>query len=280
MKNVRHIVKRCQSVALAGMIAALTGLPAGTAWAIGPGETGVTSTMTASPGPGGPGVSGSANPSGTGGSNTSTTVTNPNAWKKVRGVYQMPDGTTIPGVLARGIDVSRWQGDVNWRQVAADDVSFVMLGTRSKGAVDPYFHKNIQEAHDAGIKVGVYIYSLALNPEMAVQEADFVLDLIKDYPVSYPVAFDMEDSTQGVLSKEELAAIANAFCSRIREAGYYPIIYANENWLKNKLDMSLMNYPVWVARYNQMYTYASPVMWQATSTGAWTSIFSLGIFPA
>ena len=56
-----------------------------------------------------------------------------------------------------------------------------------------------------------------------------------------------------MLSKEELAAIANAFCSRIREAGYYPIIYANENWLKNKLICPLMNYPVWVARYNQMY---------------------------
>ncbi|SET68099.1 GH25 family lysozyme [Enterocloster lavalensis] len=272
MKNVRHLVKRCQGAALAGMIVVMTGLPTGTAWAIGPGESGVTSAVT-SGGPGGPGVAGGGsggNTSGNSGSNSGNAAqsANPNAWRKVGGVYQMHDGTPIPNVLHRGIDVSRWQGDVNWRQVAADDVSFVMLGTRSKGAVDPYFHKNIQEAHDAGIQVGVYIYSLALNPEMAVQEADFVLDLIKDYPVSYPVAFDMEDSTQGVLSKEELAAIANAFCQRIKDAGYYPIIYANENWLKNKLDMSLMNYPVWVARYNAMYTYSSPVMWQATSTGA------------
>lgn len=87
-------------------------------------------------------------------------------------------------------------GDINWSQVAADDVSFVMLGTRSKGAVDPYFHRNIQQASAAGVKVGVYIYSLAMTPEMAVEEANFVLNLIHDYPVSYPVAFDMEDSTQ------------------------------------------------------------------------------------
>ena len=171
-------------------------------------------------------------------------------------------------VLARGIDVSRWQGEINWSQVAADDVSFVMLGTRSKGVVDPYFHRNIQQASAAGVKVGVYIYSLAVTVEMAEAEADFVLDLIHDYPVSYPVAFDMEDSTQGNLSKEELAAIANAFCKKISDSGYYPIIYANENWLKNKLDMSLMDYPVWVARYSARPSYQNPVMWQATSTGS------------
>ncbi len=93
-----------------------------------------------------------------------------------------------------------------------------------------------------------------------------MLDLIHDYPISYPVAFDMEDSTQGDLSKDELAAIANAFCSRISQAGYYPIIYANDNWLTNKLDMSKMNYPVWVARYSAQPAYQNPVMWQATST--------------
>ena len=200
---------------------------------------------------------------------TDTSVTDPaNAWKKVNGVYQMPDGSAIQNVLARGIDVSRWQGEINWSQVAADDVSFVMLGTRSKGAVDPYFHRNIQQASAAGVKVGVYIYSLAVTVEMAEAEADFVLNLIHDYPVSYPVAFDMEDSTQGNLSKEELAAIANAFCKKISDSGYYPIIYANENWLKNKLDMSLMDYPVWVARYSARPSYQNPVMWQATSTGS------------
>ena len=272
MKKRQEMRKRCQALVLAGILGAGTLGSAYTAYAAGPGETPASVGASAA---GGPGVTGGSGGTGNVPSASSTSEnakgadqTNPNAWKKVNGVYQMPDGSAIQNVLARGIDVSRWQGEINWSQVAADDVSFVMLGTRSKGAVDPYFHRNIQQASAAGVKVGVYIYSLAVTVEMAEAEADFVLDLIHDYPVSYPVAFDMEDSTQGNLSKEELAAIANAFCKKISDSGYYPIIYANENWLKNKLDMSRMDYPVWVARYSARPSYQNPVMWQATSTGS------------
>ena len=272
MKKRQEMRKRCQALVLAGILGAGTLGSVYTAYAAGPGETPASVGASAA---GGPGVTGGSGGTGNVPSASSTSEntkgadqTNPNAWKKVNGVYQMPDGSAIQNVLARGIDVSRWQGEINWSQVAADDVSFVMLGTRSKGAVDPYFHRNIQQASAAGVKVGVYIYSLAVTVEMAEAEADFVLDLIHDYPVSYPVAFDMEDSTQGNLSKEELAAIANAFCKKISDSGYYPIIYANENWLKNKLDMSLMDYPVWVARYSARPSYQNPVMWQATSTGS------------
>lgn len=272
MKKRQEMRKRCQALVLAGILGAGTLGSAYTAYAAGPGEMPASVGASAA---GGPGVTGGSGGTGNVPSASSASEnakgadqTNPNAWKKVNGVYQMPDGSAIQNVLARGIDVSRWQGEINWSQVAADDVSFVMLGTRSKGAVDPYFHRNIQQASAAGVKVGVYIYSLAVTVEMAEAEADFVLDLIHDYPVSYPVAFDMEDSTQGNLSKEELAAIANAFCKKISDSGYYPIIYANENWLKNKLDMSLMDYPVWVARYSARPSYQNPVMWQATSTGS------------
>lgn len=272
MKKRQEMRKRCQALVLAGILGAGTLGSAYTAYAAGPGEMPASVGASAA---GGPGVTGGSGGTGNVPSASSTSEnakgadqTNPNAWKKVNGVYQMPDGSAIQNVLARGIDVSRWQGEINWSQVAADDVSFVMLGTRSKGVVDPYFHRNIQQASAAGVKVGVYIYSLATTVEMAEAEADFVLDLIHDYPVSYPVAFDMEDSTQGNLSKEELAAIANAFCKKISDSGYYPIVYANENWLKNKLDMSLMDYPVWVARYSARPSYQNPVMWQATSTGS------------
>lgn len=247
MKDKRFLMKRCKGAAMAGVIALAAAGGVNTAWAAGPGE--------------GPGVAGA--PAQNGGGSSSS-----NAWRRSGGVYLMPDGSSINNVFRRGIDVSRWQGDVNWSQVAADDVSFVMLGTRSKGEVDPLFHKNIREAAAAGVQVGAYIYSLATTPQMAQEEADFVLNLIKDYPVSYPVAIDMEDDVQKVLSKEQLAQIANAFCARISAAGYYPIIYANEYWLANYLDMSLMDYPVWVARYSVKPTYASPVMWQATSTGS------------
>lgn len=272
MKKRQEMRKRCQALVLAGILGAGTLGSAYTAYAAGPGEMPASVGASAAGGPGETGGSGGTGnvPSASSASENAKGAdqTNPNAWKKVNGVYQMPDGSAIQNVLARGIDVSRWQGEINWSQVAADDVSFVMLGTRSKGAVDPYFHRNIQQASAAGVKVGVYIYSLATTVEMAEAEADFVLDLIHDYPVSYPVAFDMEDSTQGNLSKEELAAIANAFCKKISDSGYYPIVYANENWLKNKLDMSLMDYPVWVARYSARPSYQNPVMWQATSTGS------------
>ncbi len=290
-----RMLKKCRILALAGVIGAGTLSSSVAAWAAGPGDgdsvytseggpgaagaaaAGAASQTGNTAGPGGPGAVGSQTGQDSGSSQNQNSQsqssqaaaqTDPNAWKKINGVYRMSDGTAINNVLKRGIDVSRWQGDINWSQVAADDVSFVMLGTRSKGAVDPYFHTNIQKASAAGIQVGVYIYSLATTVSMAEEEADFVLDLIHDYPVSYPVAFDMEDSAQGALSKEELAAIANAFCRKISDAGYYPIIYANDNWLANKLDMSLMNYPVWVARYSARPDYANPVMWQATSTGS------------
>ena len=184
------------------------------------------------------------------------------------GIYQLQDGTAIPGIHARGIDVSHWQGPIDWNQVAQNDVSFVMLGTRYRGQVDPMFHTNATGALNAGIQLGVYIYSYAINTDMAEAEADFVLDLIKDYPISYPVAFDMEDSVQSTLSPGEVSAIINAFCRKIEAAGYHAILYANDYWLANKIDMSQISYDVWVARYEKVHAYANPVMWQATSTGS------------
>ena len=133
------------------------------------------------------------------------------------GVYQMLDGSSIDGVVSRGVDISHWQEAIDWKAVAADDVNFVMLGTRYKGEVDPLFDYNATEAAKYGIKLGAYIYSYAMTTDEAAAEADFVLNLIKDYPISYPVAFDVEDTnTQGTLSKSELTAIINTFCEKIR----------------------------------------------------------------
>lgn len=183
------------------------------------------------------------------------------------GTYQLLDGTAISGIIARGIDVSHWQGSIDWKQAAQDDISFVMLGTRYKGAVDPMFHTNAKGAADAGIQLGAYIYSYATDVSGAEAEADFVLDLIKDYPISYPVAFDIEDSSQASLSPTEISAMINAFCRKIEKAGYYPMVYANDYWLANKIDLSQIDYDVWVARYEVKHVFENPVMWQATSTG-------------
>lgn len=190
-------------------------------------------------------------------------------WQRTGGSYQMPDGTAIQGAITRGIDVSHWKGIIDWGQVAAQDVNFVMLGTRYQGQPDPYFAINAQNASAAGLKVGAYIYSYATSVEMAEQEADFVLNLIKDYPISFPVAFDAEDAgTLGTLTPSQVSEVINAFCRKIEAAGYYPMVYANETWLNSKIDLSMINYDIWVARYGTMYTYSRPSMWQATNTGS------------
>jgi GH25 family lysozyme M1 (1,4-beta-N-acetylmuramidase) len=192
-------------------------------------------------------------------------------WKrKSNGNYEMIDGSDITGVITRGIDVSRWQNEIDWALVAGDDVTFAMIGTRSRGEVDPQFINNATGAASNGIRIGAYIYSLATNVAEAEAEADFIIDLVKDYPISFPIAYDVEDNaTQGSLAKDELTAIIRAFFTKVEAAGYYPILYANEYWLANHLDMdALSDVDVWVARYNTMYTWEDPVMWQATSSGS------------
>ena len=186
------------------------------------------------------------------------------------GVYQLFDGSsTVSGVLHRGVDLSHWQGTVDWATVAKNDVDFVFLGTRYAGEVDPLFRENAKGAEAAGIDIGVYIYSYATSVDQAKMEADFVLDLIKDYPISYPVVFDAENhDTLGALPKDQITAIVNAFCDRIREAGYYPILYANDYWLSEILDMSaLSKYPVWAAAYERLPKWENYVIWQGTETG-------------
>ena len=198
------------------------------------------------------------------------TVDPANAWKKQNdGSYLMYDGSSLNGVIARGIDVSKWQGTIDWTKVSKDDIQFVMIGTKAKTGLDEQFHANAKNAAQNGVKLGAYIYSRATNTTEATKEADFVLNLIKDYPISYPIAYDIEDdATQGSLSKSQLTQIIDIFCNKIKAAGYYPIIYANDYWISNKFDSNIpKKYPIWVARYNVKHTFATPVMWQASSTG-------------
>jgi GH25 family lysozyme M1 (1,4-beta-N-acetylmuramidase) len=184
------------------------------------------------------------------------------------GAYRLADGTPILGAIARGIDVSHWQGDIDWHTVSQNDVSFVMLGTRYQGAEDPKFRQNALGAAQNGIKVGAYVYSYALDEAMALAEAEFILGVIRDVPISFPVALDLEDSSLNALTPQQISAIANAFCDRVQGAGYYAIIYANDYWLANRIDLSLLRYPVWVARYELKHTFENPIMWQATNTGS------------
>lgn len=176
---------------------------------------------------------------------------------------QAKDSTTA---IAVGIDVSKYQGDIDWNAVAASGVqfAFVRVGTMKNG-LDPKFVQNMIHANAAGVKTGVYIYSYAMNAQDAAVEAVFVLGAIQNYVVNMPVVIDIEDSTQHVLTKEQQAEIANTFCAIIEGAGYYPMVYTNKYWFQNR--MGVIGYDKWVAQYNTACDIEDASFWQASSKG-------------
>ncbi|MBS5387634.1 MAG: hypothetical protein KHY31_09675, partial [Clostridiales bacterium] len=190
---------------------------------------------------------------------------------------------TIELSVLNGIDVSEWQGTIDWKQVKNSGVDFAMLrilsGTMDNLTVDPTFYNNIRNATENGISVGVYRYGYAKNVSEARREANMVVNTLKSsgYSISYPVAYDVEDeAVQGKLSKAELTAIIKTFKSIIEENGYKFMIYANKNWLENKIDMSQFSQDdVWIAQYrdytpNLGYQYNGPgnvTIWQYSSKG-------------
>lgn len=171
----------------------------------------------------------------------------------------------------KGIDVSKYQGDIDWAKVRAEgiDFAFVRIGHGAQ-VLDPYFKKNMEGANAAGIATGVYFYSTAMDATQAVKDAQWVIDNMAGYSVSYPVAIDVEDwNTQGAnLSQSQITLIAKAFCDEIRKAGYTPMVYCNETWYKNKIDFTALgDVGVWVARYNYKYdTDIKRDIWQGGST--------------
>ena len=180
-----------------------------------------------------------------------------------------------------GVDVSRFQGSINWEAVAGDGVRFAILRMGYRGYVDgmlmtdPCFTQNINGALNNGIEVGVYFFSQAITPEEAVEEAEYLLKAIEGYNVTMPVVFDMEivaesaDARANSLTPEERTAITKAFCARIAEAGHDPMIYGNTAWLLAKLQWKeLQDYPVWLAQYTREPCFPYKFsMWQYTCTG-------------
>lgn len=163
----------------------------------------------------------------------------------------------------KGIDVSKHQGKINWKQVAADGVEFAFIRVALRGygtgklVEDEYFEENIKGATSAGIKVGVYIYSQAINEQELLEEADFVLQKIAPYKVECPVVYDVEkvsgaDGRMNGLSVEERTKLTLLFCQTIENAGYKPMIYHNMEMGAMLLDLTqLENYDKWFAYYNQ-----------------------------
>lgn len=117
------------------------------------------------------------------------------AWKKINGVCYNGSGVKIPGAITRGIDVSEWQGTINWTKVRNSDVDFAFVRVAyGTGYLDKQYAANMKNAASAGIPVGVYIYSTATTTSAALKEAQLVIEKMKGYKVSYPVVFDLEYS--------------------------------------------------------------------------------------
>ncbi len=186
----------------------------------------------------------------------------------------------------KGIDVSKYQGKIDWQAVAADGVEFAMirLGIRGYGeegriVLDDMFHTNVQGAQAAGIKVGVYFFAQALNEQEALEEAQFVLEQISEYELEYPVVYDVEkvsasSGRMNKLSKEERTKVTLTFVEAIKDAGYTPMIYANMEMLSVLVDVSqLEGYHKWYANYGStLYFPYEFSMWQYSEKGSVSGI--------
>lgn len=195
------------------------------------------------------------------------------------------DSTTL------GVDVAKYQGIIDWQQVAGSGIDFAMVRvgyrTIADGQMreDPSARYNLQEASKAGISLGVYFFSTAVNVEEAEEEAQWVVDYIAKYPITYPVVYDCEgysdpESRQYSLTKTERTDIALAFLQKVEEAGYEGMFYSsrNEMYNENQWEMSRIDpdYKVWVAQYpEQPYPqtqessyFGTHHMWQYTTAGA------------
>lgn len=181
----------------------------------------------------------------------------------------------------RGIDVSSFQGNINWQQVKEAGVDFAMirLGYRGYGTgailLDDYFEANIKGATAAGIEVGVYFFSQAISEEEALEEANFVIEHLKGYNINYPVAYDMEAIPHDTartdnLTGRQITDHTIAFCEAVKAAGYKPSVYSNRRWLVLKLDLTkLTAYDTWYASYVSYPDYPyNFTMWQFTDSGS------------
>lgn len=180
----------------------------------------------------------------------------------------------------KGIDVSRYQDKIDWEKVAEDEVdyAFIRLGIRgyTEGEIleDETFQRNIKGALKNDIDVGVYFFTQAMSEEEAEEEAEFVIDSITPYKVTYPVVIDVEAVTStnargNDLTSEERTKYCIAFCEKIKEAGYTPMIYGNLKTFMLLLNIEeLEEYDKWFAYYDEAYYFPYDFkIWQYTNKG-------------
>ena len=177
----------------------------------------------------------------------------------------------------KGLDVSKFQGEVDWERVKAAGYRFAMLRAGyGFNTVDPQFRRNASECNRIGLPIGAYWFCYAVSPSSAVQEADGCLDTIADYKLEYPVCYDIEQASvdyasgEGVTITPELAKqLVKSFCDRIEAKGYFAMFYSNKNFLDQYLGSDIAKrYALWYARYADTFDGTDCAMWQYTSQGS------------
>lgn len=182
----------------------------------------------------------------------------------------------------KGIDVSTWQGKIDWAKLKETGIDFVMIrvGLRkinnNEMAEDERFKYNISQANYYNIPAGVYFYSTAKNEYEVLEEASFTLNLIKDYKITYPVAYDLEALGKGRLENISTDVInydALVFLDYLKAHGYEGMLYGNKSYFDTKWDKArFANYKIWYAHYTDEITTDIADMWQYTSDGRMSGI--------
>ena len=186
------------------------------------------------------------------------------------------NGILSSDVGEMGIDVSKWQSDIDWELVAASGVDFAIIRCGFRGSVsgqlveDPYFRQNIQGALANGIKVGVYFFTQAITEQEAIQEASMALAMCEGYEVTLPIYIDSENAVRGRANDLDRATRTKcliAFCETINSSGHTGGVYASKNWYYDKVYAdSLEKYSIWVAQYNTECNYTGKTdFWQYSS---------------
>ena len=157
-----------------------------------------------------------------------------------------------------GIDVSKWQGDIDW-YIASKDIDFAVIRCNDhKGVVDtgidPKFYTNMTNAKKAGVKVGVYYFSVASTEAEAKKEARLAVERVKKSGVTpdLPIFFDIESDNAARLTNAQRNKLVKAFCDTIRENGYQPGVYASYNWLTTMMDVNEFgDVKIWCAQWEE-----------------------------
>lgn len=173
-----------------------------------------------------------------------------------------------------GVDVSHHNGSIDWNK-ASPYISFVMIRAGyGQGNVDDRFLENVTALKKLGIPFGIYWFSYALTPEMAIQEADYAIDLIEKYnfKLDYPIAYDYEYASEEFakrkgynVSADDIEAMARAFLDRVKERGYMPMLYANPDYIARYYMNIKRRYDLWIAQWGNEKPVNDCAIWQKSS---------------